>query len=126
MDRTNFVVTKCRGTFLAIRLHHDYESLHSDNTRSNDISVISIIDFYNIVFQFIHRILSELEKQVFNFYKILQYFIFQMVDEVTKKTLSNIPLLKIKASPRDGEQWRQRLKEELQALIHVKIYFEIC
>ena len=45
---------------------------------------------------------------------------FQMVDEVTKKTLSNIPLLKTKASPRDGEQWRQRLKEELQALIQVK------
>lgn len=44
-----------------------------------------------------------------------------MVDEVTKKTLSNIPLLKTKASPRDGEQWRQRLKEELQALIQVKI-----
>ncbi len=47
--------------------------------------------------------------------------IFQMVDEVTKKTLSNIPLLKTKASPRDGEQWRQRLKEELQALIQVRI-----
>ncbi len=47
--------------------------------------------------------------------------IFQMVDEVTKKTLSNIPLLKTKASPRDGEQWRQRLKEELQALIQVMI-----
>jgi ufm1-conjugating enzyme 1 len=46
-----------------------------------------------------------------------------MVDEVTKKTLSNIPLLKTKASPRDGEQWRQRLKEELQALIQVMIYF---
>ncbi len=108
--------------------------MHSDITRSNDINVISIIDFYNVVFQFIHRILRELEKQVLNFYKIVQYFIyirynktfiFQMVDEVTKKTLSNIPLLKIKASPRDGEQWRQRLKEELQALIHVKIYFEI-
>ncbi|CAF1124493.1 unnamed protein product [Adineta steineri] len=40
-----------------------------------------------------------------------------MVDEVTKKTLSNIPLLKTKASPRDGEQGRQRLKEELQVLI---------
>lgn len=47
-----------------------------------------------------------------------------MVDEVTKKTLSNIPLLKTKASPRDGEQWRQRLKEELQALIQVKIYMK--
>ena len=27
-----------------------------------------------------------------------------------------------KASPRDGEQWRQRLKEELQALIQVNIF----
>lgn len=43
-----------------------------------------------------------------------------MVDEITKKTLSNIPLLKTRASPRDGEQWRQRLKEELQSLIQVK------
>ncbi|CAF3210731.1 unnamed protein product [Rotaria sp. Silwood2] len=47
-----------------------------------------------------------------------------MVDEVTKKTLSNIPLLKTKASPRDGEQWRQRLKEELQALIQVNLLRE--
>ena len=43
-----------------------------------------------------------------------------MVDEVTKKTLSSLPLLKTKASPRDGEQWRQRLKEELTALIQVE------
>jgi ufm1-conjugating enzyme 1 len=50
-------------------------------------------------------------------------FIFQMVDEVTKKTLSNIPLLRTKASPRDGEQWRQRFKEELQALIQVRTLF---
>lgn len=55
---------------------------------------------------------------------MIAYFRFQMVDEVTKKTLSNIPLLKTKASPRDGEQWRQRLKEELQALIQVKIYMK--
>jgi len=48
-----------------------------------------------------------------------------MVDEITKKTLSNISLLKTKASPRDGEQWRQRLKEELQVLIQVKIYLNI-
>ena len=54
---------------------------------------------------------------------ISQLIIFQMVDEVTKKTLSNIPLLKTKASPRDGEQWRQRFKEELQALIQVKYCF---
>ena len=44
-----------------------------------------------------------------------------MVDEVTKQTLSSLPLLKIKASPRDGEQWRQRLKEELTALIQVEL-----
>ena len=49
----------------------------------------------------------------------LFFFFFQMVDEVTKKTLSSLPLLKTKASPRDGEQWRQRLKEELTALIQV-------
>jgi len=40
-----------------------------------------------------------------------------MVDEVTKKALAQIPLLKTKAGPRDGEQWIQRLKEEYQALI---------
>uniref|UniRef100_A0A915JW26 Ubiquitin-fold modifier-conjugating enzyme 1 n=1 Tax=Romanomermis culicivorax TaxID=13658 RepID=A0A915JW26_ROMCU len=40
-----------------------------------------------------------------------------MVDELTKKTLSNIPLLKTKAGPRDGDLWVQRLKEEYQALI---------
>ncbi|KAK7499806.1 hypothetical protein BaRGS_00008897 [Batillaria attramentaria] len=40
-----------------------------------------------------------------------------MVDEATKKTLAQIPLLKTKAGPRDGEQWIQRLKEEYQSLI---------
>ncbi|XP_013399051.1 ubiquitin-fold modifier-conjugating enzyme 1 [Lingula anatina] len=40
-----------------------------------------------------------------------------MVDEVTKKTLGQIPLLKTKAGPRDGDLWAQRLKEEYQALI---------
>ncbi|CAD5124229.1 DgyrCDS12524 [Dimorphilus gyrociliatus] len=40
-----------------------------------------------------------------------------MADERTKKTLAQIPLLKTKASPRDGDLWRQRLKEEYQALI---------
>lgn len=43
-----------------------------------------------------------------------------MVDESTKKTLSNIPLLQTKASPRDKDLWVQRLKEEYQALIKVK------
>lgn len=43
-----------------------------------------------------------------------------MVDESTRKTLSNIPLLQTKASPRDKNLWVQRLKEEYQALIKVK------
>lgn len=43
-----------------------------------------------------------------------------MVDESTRKTLSNIPLLQTKASPRDKDLWVQRLKEEYQALIKVK------
>jgi ufm1-conjugating enzyme 1 len=45
-----------------------------------------------------------------------------MVDEVTKKTLSNIPLLKIKAGPRDGDQWPKRIKEEIEALMQVNKY----
>ena len=44
---------------------------------------------------------------------------FKMVDEGTKKTLAQIPLLKTKAGPRDGELWVQRLKEEYQSLIQV-------
>ncbi|XP_077985877.1 ubiquitin-fold modifier-conjugating enzyme 1 [Glandiceps talaboti] len=40
-----------------------------------------------------------------------------MVDAATKKALSNIPLLKTKAGPRDKDLWPQRLKEEYQALI---------
>ena len=47
---------------------------------------------------------------------------FKMVDEVTKKTLAQIPLLKTKAGPRDGEQWIQRLKEEYQSLIQVTFW----
>lgn len=44
-----------------------------------------------------------------------------MVDEVTKKTLAQIPILKTKAGPRDGELWVQRLKEEYMSLIKVRI-----
>ncbi|XP_058795194.1 ubiquitin-fold modifier-conjugating enzyme 1 [Phymastichus coffea] len=40
-----------------------------------------------------------------------------MVDESTRKTLSNIPLLKTKAGPRDASLWSQRLKEEYLSLI---------
>jgi len=46
--------------------------------------------------------------------------ITKMVDSSTRKTLSNIPLLKTKAGPRDKDIWVQRLKEEYQALIKVK------
>lgn len=42
-----------------------------------------------------------------------------MVDEGTRATLSNIPLLKTRAGPRDKELWVQRLKEEYQAMIKV-------
>lgn len=42
-----------------------------------------------------------------------------MVDDGTRKTLSNIPLLKTKAGPRDKELWVNRLKEEYQSLIKV-------
>lgn len=42
-----------------------------------------------------------------------------MVDDSTRKTLSNIPLLQIRAGPRDKDLWVQRLKEEYQALIKV-------
>ncbi len=42
-----------------------------------------------------------------------------MVDEGTRKTLAQIPLLKTKAGPRDGDLWVQRLKEEYQTLIKV-------
>lgn len=42
-----------------------------------------------------------------------------MVDEGTRTTLSNIPLLKTRAGPRDKELWVQRLKEEYQAMIKV-------
>lgn len=43
-----------------------------------------------------------------------------MVDSSTKKTLSSIPLLQTRASPRDKELWVQRLKEEYQSLIKVR------
>lgn len=42
-----------------------------------------------------------------------------MVDEATKRSLAQIPLLKTKAGPRDGELWVNRLKEEYQSLIKV-------
>jgi ufm1-conjugating enzyme 1 len=38
-------------------------------------------------------------------------------DKGTKSTVGEIPLLSTRAGPRDGEAWRQRLKEEYRALI---------
>lgn len=38
-------------------------------------------------------------------------------DPSTKSTLTRIPLLTTKAGPRDGDAWKQRLKEEYKSLI---------
>ncbi|KAG9404755.1 Ubiquitin-fold modifier-conjugating enzyme 1 [Aphanomyces cochlioides] len=40
------------------------------------------------------------------------------IDEGTKRTVQKIPLLTVRAGPRDGEEWIKRLKEEYTALIH--------
>uniref|UniRef100_A0A3Q1F8U8 Ubiquitin-fold modifier-conjugating enzyme 1 n=1 Tax=Acanthochromis polyacanthus TaxID=80966 RepID=A0A3Q1F8U8_9TELE len=40
-----------------------------------------------------------------------------MADEATRRAVSQIPLLKTHAGPRDRALWPQRLKEEYQALI---------
>lgn len=41
------------------------------------------------------------------------------LDRTTKSIVQRIPLLTVRAGPRDGEEWGKRLKEELQALIAV-------
>lgn len=40
-----------------------------------------------------------------------------MVDAATKKSLSEIPMMRTKAGPRDKDAWVQRLKEEFKGLI---------
>lgn len=40
-----------------------------------------------------------------------------MADEATRKVVSQIPLLKTNAGPRDRQLWPKRLKEEYQTLI---------
>ena len=40
----------------------------------------------------------------------------------TKNTVQKIPLLTVKAGPRDGEKWVERLKEEYTALIKVNFW----
>lgn len=42
-----------------------------------------------------------------------------MADEATRRVVSEIPVLRTHAGPRDRELWVQRLKEEYQALIRV-------
>ena len=43
----------------------------------------------------------------------------KMADEATRRIVSEIPVLKTNAGPRDRELWVQRLKEEYQSLIRV-------
>ena len=40
--------------------------------------------------------------------------------ESTKKAVQKIPLLTVRAGPRDADKWMQRLREEYTALIQVK------
>ena len=42
-------------------------------------------------------------------------------DNSTKQIVEKIPGLSLKAGPRDGDQWIARLKQELNALITVRI-----
>lgn len=44
-----------------------------------------------------------------------------MISNSTKEIVKKIPLLTIKAGPRDNEKYKDRLKEELNALIQVYI-----
>ncbi len=45
-----------------------------------------------------------------------------MVDESTKKTLASIPLLKIKASPRDKGEWPDRLEQLSIFFLKLNVY----
>ena len=47
------------------------------------------------------------------------------MDDKLKTTLQKIPLLTIKAGPRDGDAWVDRLKQEYKALIEVHSFTEI-
>jgi ufm1-conjugating enzyme 1 len=42
------------------------------------------------------------------------------VDDATKATVQKLPMLSVKAGPRDGEDWIKRMKEEYMALIQVR------
>lgn len=41
-------------------------------------------------------------------------------DAGTKKLVQKLPLFSINAGPRDGNEWKKRLKQEYQALIRVR------
>ena len=41
-------------------------------------------------------------------------------DEATKATVQKLPMLTVKAGPRDGDDWIARMKEEYMALIQVR------
>jgi ufm1-conjugating enzyme 1 len=43
------------------------------------------------------------------------------MDNQVKSTLQKIPLLTVKAGPRDGDEWIARLKQEYKALIEVRL-----
>ena len=42
------------------------------------------------------------------------------MDEGTKQTVQKLPMLSVKAGPRDGEEWIKRMKEEYLALIQAR------
>ena len=48
------------------------------------------------------------------------------MDTNTRNTVQKIPLLTVRAGPRDGEKWIERLKEEYTALIKVKRRKAFC
>lgn len=43
------------------------------------------------------------------------------MDQGTIREVSKLPLLSVQASPRDSDGWTSRLKEELTALIQVRM-----
>lgn len=48
------------------------------------------------------------------------------IDNSTKSTVQKIPLLSIRAGPRDKDQWVARLKQELKSLIQVRCCLHLC
>lgn len=81
------------------------------------VSMVTRIFCWHVWFCCLHLLIS---------LDLISWFLISlitMVDDATRKTLTNIPLLKTKAGPRDKDQWPQRLKEEFQSLIKVTFSF---